>query len=92
MTEIVLDVPNAYHILSKFVERCLATGFLSSNLAKEIPQRLAGKRGKEGLAVLQFPSVGGGGGGRREGVVCVVVVGRGWNMLVIFQYICTYKN
>lgn len=51
MTEIVLDVPNAYHILSKFVERCLATGFLSSNLAKEIPQRLAGKRGKEGLAV-----------------------------------------
>lgn len=40
MTEIVLDVPNAYHVLSKFVERCLAAGFLSSVIAEQIPQRL----------------------------------------------------
>ena len=39
MTEIVLDVPNAYHILSKFVERCLNAGFLSSSIAEQVPQR-----------------------------------------------------
>lgn len=39
MTEIVLDAPNAYHILSKFVERCFAAGFLSTAIMEQIPQR-----------------------------------------------------
>ena len=39
MTEIVLDVPNAYHLLGKFVERCLEGGFLSSVIAEQLPQR-----------------------------------------------------
>ena len=39
MTEIVLDVPNAYHILSKFVERSSVAGFLSSTITEQIPQR-----------------------------------------------------
>lgn len=39
MTEIVLDVPNAYHILSKFVERCLSSGVVSPVMAEQVPQR-----------------------------------------------------
>lgn len=39
MTEIVLDVPSAYHTLSKFVEHCFKAGFISSVIAEELPQR-----------------------------------------------------
>ena len=39
MTEIVLDAPNAYHTLSKFVERCLAAGFLAPHIVEQLPQR-----------------------------------------------------
>ena len=39
MTEIVLDVPNAYHTLSKFVDRCFDAGFISSVITEELPQR-----------------------------------------------------
>lgn len=39
MTEIVLDVPHAYTILSKFIEKGARAGFVSSVVADEIPQR-----------------------------------------------------
>ena len=39
MTEIVLDAPNAYHTLSKFVERCRTAGFLTHHIAEQLPQR-----------------------------------------------------
>jgi programmed cell death protein 4 len=39
MTDIVLDVPNAYHTLSKFVESGAAAGFVSRAIAEEIPSR-----------------------------------------------------
>nr|CAA75614.1 MA3 [Suberites domuncula] len=39
MTDIVLDIPNAYHTLSKFVERGAAAGFVSRQIAEEIPSR-----------------------------------------------------
>ena len=45
MTEIVLDVPNAYHILSKFVERCFAAGFVSRVIMEQIPQRSVEDKG-----------------------------------------------
>ena len=41
MTEIVLDAPNAYHTLSKFVELCFSAGFVSKSMVDELPQRLA---------------------------------------------------
>ena len=40
MTEIVLDAPNAYHTLSKFVERCFTAGFIPKTITDELPQRL----------------------------------------------------
>ena len=56
MTEIVLDVPNAYHILSKFVERCLNAGFLSSSIAEQVPQRsVDGSRVRE-FGCIKNPS------------------------------------
>jgi programmed cell death protein 4 len=39
MTEIVLDSPNAYHTLSKFVELCFGAGFVSKSMIDELPQR-----------------------------------------------------
>ena len=42
MTEIVLDAPNAYHTLSKFVERCFNAGSVSKSMIDELPQRLVG--------------------------------------------------
>lgn len=39
MTDIVLDIPNAYHTLSKFVERGTSAGFVSTRVAQEIPSR-----------------------------------------------------
>ncbi|CAI8049157.1 Programmed cell death protein 4 [Geodia barretti] len=39
MTEIVLDAPNAYHTLSKFVELCFSAGFVSKSMVDELPQR-----------------------------------------------------
>ena len=39
ITDIVLDVPNAYHTLGKFVEKSTAAGFVSSQVAAETPQR-----------------------------------------------------
>ena len=39
MTDIVLDAPNAYHTLSKFVERGAAAGFVSRQIAEELPSR-----------------------------------------------------
>ena len=44
MTEIVLDVPSAYHTLSKFVEHCFKAGFISSVVAEELPQRSVNHR------------------------------------------------
>lgn len=41
MTDIVLDVPNAYHTLSKFVESGLASGFVPRVIAEELPSRYA---------------------------------------------------
>ncbi len=39
ITDIVLDVPNAYHTLSKFVESGAAAGFVTKAVAEEIPSR-----------------------------------------------------
>ena len=39
MTDIVLDVPNAYHTLSKFVEKGSAAGFVSRAIEDELPSR-----------------------------------------------------
>lgn len=39
MTDIVLDVPNAYHTLSKFVESGVAAGFVSRATSEELPSR-----------------------------------------------------
>lgn len=39
MTDIVLDVPNAYHTLSKFVESSFAAGFVSKAISEELPSR-----------------------------------------------------
>lgn len=39
MIEIVLDAPNAYHTLSKFVEIGIAAGFVSNMIAEELPSR-----------------------------------------------------
>jgi len=39
MTDIVLDVPNAYHTLSKFIERGVKDGFVSTTIAEQVPQR-----------------------------------------------------
>lgn len=39
MTDIVLDAPNAYHTLAKFVEKGEAAGFVSSVTAEELPSR-----------------------------------------------------
>lgn len=39
ITDIVLDIPNAYHTLSKFVERGVQAGFVSPRVAMESPSR-----------------------------------------------------
>ncbi len=39
ITDIVLDVPNAYHTLSKFVDKSAAAGIVVSALADQTPQR-----------------------------------------------------
>lgn len=39
MTDIVLDAPNAYHILSKFVERGMESGFITQMIAEQVPNR-----------------------------------------------------
>lgn len=39
MTEIVLDIPQAYLLLNKFIERGLQAGFVSPAVAQEVPQR-----------------------------------------------------
>ena len=39
MTDIVLDVPNAYHTLGKFIERGMKDGFVSVPVAEQVPQR-----------------------------------------------------
>jgi len=43
MTDIVLDVPNAYHTLSKFIERGVKDGFVSAAVAEQVPQRYVHK-------------------------------------------------
>ena len=42
MTEIVLDIPQAYVLLNKFIEKGLEAGFVSPAVAQEVPQRLVG--------------------------------------------------
>ena len=37
--DIVLDVPNAYHTLSKFVERGAQAGFVTRVVAEQLPSR-----------------------------------------------------
>ena len=37
--DIVLDIPNAYHTLSKFVERGAQAGFVSQLIMQEVPSR-----------------------------------------------------
>uniref|UniRef100_U5ER32 Programmed cell death protein 4 n=1 Tax=Corethrella appendiculata TaxID=1370023 RepID=U5ER32_9DIPT len=39
MTDIVLDIPLAYSILDRFVQRCFREGFISEVLVKELPNR-----------------------------------------------------
>ena len=39
LTDIVLDIPNAYHTLSKFVERGFKSGFVSRQVADEVPSK-----------------------------------------------------
>lgn len=39
MTDIVLDAPNAYHTLSKIVERGFSAGFVSRVISEELPSR-----------------------------------------------------
>ena len=39
MTDIVLDVPNAYHTLTKLMERGVKAGFVSASVAEQVPQR-----------------------------------------------------
>lgn len=39
LTDIVLDAPNAYHTLSKFVESGTAAGFVSNFILEELPSR-----------------------------------------------------
>ena len=39
MTEIVLDIPQAYLLLNKFIERGRQAGFVSAAVAQEVPQR-----------------------------------------------------
>ncbi len=39
LTDIVLDAPNAYHTLSKFVDSGIAAGFVSKRVSDELPSR-----------------------------------------------------
>ena len=39
MTDIVLDAPNAYHTLSKFVEKGTEAGFVTQIIAEQVPNR-----------------------------------------------------
>lgn len=39
LTDIVLDAPNAYHTLSKFVECGVVAGFVPAPMLEEIPSR-----------------------------------------------------
>ena len=39
LTDIVLDAPNAYHTLSKFVESGVDAGFVSTAVCDELPSR-----------------------------------------------------
>ncbi|KAL0269827.1 UNVERIFIED_CONTAM: hypothetical protein PYX00_007433 [Menopon gallinae] len=39
MPDICLDVPSAYSVLERFMERCQKTGFLTDNIMKRIPCR-----------------------------------------------------
>lgn len=39
LTDIVLDAPNAYHTLSKFVESGVTAGFVSRIISEELPSR-----------------------------------------------------
>lgn len=39
MADIVLDVPLAYIMLDRFVERCNQAGFLSEKIVRAMPQR-----------------------------------------------------
>ena len=39
MTDIVLDAPNAYHTLSKFVEKGMEAGFVTQMIAEQVPNR-----------------------------------------------------
>lgn len=39
MTDIVLDAPNAYHTLSKFVDKGMEAGFVTQMIAEQVPNR-----------------------------------------------------
>ena len=59
MTDIVLDVPNAYHTLTKLMERGVKAGFVSASVAEQVPQRY-----NKCVCVYRLcVYVGGGGGG-----------------------------
>lgn len=39
MPDICLDVPSAYSVLERFMERCQKAGFLTDNIIKKTPCR-----------------------------------------------------
>jgi programmed cell death protein 4 len=39
MTDIVLDIPLAYSVLDRFVQKCQRAGFLSPAIVKDLPSR-----------------------------------------------------
>ena len=52
MSDIVLDAPNAYHTLSKFVESGEAAGFISRATSDEVPSRYVELRNDPGFSVV----------------------------------------
>jgi hypothetical protein len=44
MGDIVIDMPLAYIILDRFVQRCYRSGFTGDNLVKNLPSRYFQKK------------------------------------------------
>lgn len=54
MPDIVLDVPLAYIMLDRFIERCARAGFLSEKSIKSMPSRLVFANISNSLAFVKF--------------------------------------
>jgi hypothetical protein len=56
MPDICLDVPLAYTVLERFVERCQKGGFLTDEVIKKMPSRFVDETNEVGCYMSECPS------------------------------------